>query len=131
MGIIIIPFLIGILIIAIVAIFKTVKLIKSKAITNKDIGIGFIISLSLFGLISILYIIEGKAWALSPAFRIPFFMIFMPFVTHLLTQKNEKEQTEYISKLLLISVAITSILVVVSYPILIDLVKYLGVETYY
>ena len=58
-------------------------------------------------------------------------MIFLPFVTHLLTQKNEKEQTEYISKLLLISVAITSILVVVSYPILIDLVKYLGVETYY
>ncbi len=131
MGIIILPFLLGALIIGIIAFVKLIKLLKLKSIKIKEGIIGLIISLTLFGLICLSYIIEGRAWALSPPFRIPIFMIFVPFGIHISWEKGKNKKTEYISKLLLISVVFAVILGIVFNEILFDLIDYLGIKKYY
>ncbi len=131
MGIIILPFLLVTLIVGVIALVKLIKLLKLKSIRLKELFLGLLTTLILFGLISLTYIIQGKAWGLSPVFRIPIFMVFIPFIIHLATEKNKKPKIEYISKLLLISVVITVILGIVFKDVLFELINYLGIKKYY
>ena len=131
MGIVILPFLLGALIIGIIALVKVIKLLKLKLIKVKDLGIGLIISILLFGLISLVYIIEGKAWGLSPAFRIPIFMVFIPFGIHIVLEKSKNKKAEYFSKIFLISIVFSVILGIIFNEILFDLIDYLGIKKHY
>ncbi|PWG04036.1 hypothetical protein [Polaribacter aquimarinus] len=131
MGIVILPFLLGALIIGIIALVKVIKLLKLKLIKVKDLGIGLIISILLFGLISLVYIIEGKAWGLSPAFRIPIFMVFIPFGIHIVWEKSKNRKAEYFSKIFLISIVFSVILGIIFNEILFDLIDYLGIKKHY
>ncbi len=131
MGIIILPVLLVALIIGIIALIKTIKLLILKSIGLKELIFGFITTLILFEQVSFIYMIEGKAWGLSPAFRIPVFMVFIPFIIHIATKKNKNSNVEYISKILLISVVFTVILGAIFKNILFELIDYLGIEKYY
>ena len=131
MGIIILPFLLGALIIGIIALVKLIKLLKIKSIEIKDLFFGLLISIILFSLISLVYIIEGKAWGLSPAFRIPIFMIFVPFGIHIATEKNKKKNLEYLSKIFLISIIFSVILGIIFNDIFFNLIDYLGIKKHY
>ncbi|WP_196887314.1 hypothetical protein [Aureivirga sp. CE67] len=97
----------------------------------KELILGLITSLILFGLICLTYIIQGKAWALSTAFRIPIFMIFMPFGVHHATEKNNKENIKYLSKIFLISIAFSLILGIIFNDIFFNLFEYLEIKKYY
>ena len=131
MGIIILPFLLTAIIIGIIAFVKSIKLLILKSIRLKELILGLITTLFLFGLISLIYIIEGKAWGLSPAFRIPIFMVIIPFAIHIATEKNKNQKVEYISKLLLISVVCTVILGSIFNNLLFELIDYLGIKKQY
>lgn len=131
MGIIILPFLLGAFVIGIIALIKVIKLLKFKSIGIKDIGFGFITTIILLGLISLIYIIEGKAWGLSPAFRIPIFMVFVPFVIHSIWEKSKNKKAVYSSKLFLISIVFTVLLGIVFNEVLFELIDYLGIKRYY
>jgi len=74
MGIIILLFLLGALIVGVIALVKSIKLIR------------------------------------LPAFRIPIFMVFVPFGIHLVTEKNQKENIKHLSKVFLLSILFTLIL---------------------
>ena len=131
MGIIILPFLLGALIVGIMALVKSIKLFRLKSVGLKELTLGLITSLILFGLISLVYIIEGKAWGLSPALRIPIFMVFVPFGIHLATEKNQKENMKYLSKIFLLSIVFTLILGIVFNDIFFNIIDYLGIKKYY
>jgi hypothetical protein len=131
MGLIILPFLLGALIIGIVASAKTFKLWLEKSIGFRELVFGLIITVIIFGLISLAYIIEGKAWGLSPAFRIPIFMVFIPFAIHFATEKSKHKKAEYFSKLFLISIVYTVILGMIFNSIIFNLIDYLGIEKHY
>ena len=96
---IVIPFIFIALIIGIIAIVKTIMGLKSKVIELKDIFLGLCVSLSIFGLIALGYITEGSAWAFSPAFRIPIFMVFIPFVVYIIAAQSKNEKIKYLRKL--------------------------------
>ncbi len=82
MGIIILPLLLGALIIGIIASAKTFKLWLDESIGIKELVFGLIITTILLVLILLIYILEGKAWGLSPIFRISIFMVFIPFAIY-------------------------------------------------
>ncbi len=82
MGIIIAPYLTGALVIVVAAMINSVKLLNSEIVGITELGFGLMISLILFGVITLSYIIKGKIWGLSPFFRIPLFAIFIPFALH-------------------------------------------------
>lgn len=131
MGIIILPLLLISLIVGIIAFVKSIKAIILKSIGLKELLLGLLTSSLIFGLICFVYLIEGKAWGLSPAFRIPIFMIFIPFGIHLTTEKNEKERIRYLSKIFLTSIVFTLILGIIFNNILFNLIDYLGIKKHY
>lgn len=131
MGLIILPFLLGALVLGIIAIVKTIKQSRKRLVGLKELILGLIVSSAIFGLICVSYIIEGRAWGLSPAFRIPIFMVFIPFVVHVSTEKSKNSNLVYISKIILISVGMTTIFGVIFNDLFFDLIDYLGIEKHY
>lgn len=131
MGIIILPFFLGALGLSVFAIINSVRLFKNKEISFKEIILGFVISVSIFGLICLSYIIEGKAWGLSPAFRIPIFMVFVPFCFYMVCKISNNQKLKYFATLTLISVGLTGILGVIFYDLFFGLIDILGIEKHY
>jgi hypothetical protein len=97
-------------------------LIKAKKAGLKEITFGLITSLSLFGIISLIYII---------AFRLPIFMVFLPFLVYLVTANSGSYKMKYFSMILLISIGLTCVLGVIFNDIVFGLIDYLGIEIYY
>lgn len=131
MGIIILPFLFVAFCISVYALIKTILLLNSKRITLKEIGRGLILSLILLLLISLSYIIEGRAWVLSPSFRLPIFIVFVPFIIYLSTVFSENNKIKYVSNIVLISLCWTGILGVIFNDFFLGLVNHLNIEVYH
>lgn len=131
MGIIILPFLLGALGLSVFSIIHTIRLIRNKVINFKEIILGLVISVSIFGLICLSYLIEGRAWGLSPAFRIPIFMVFFPFGFYLLTKTSNNQKLKYFATLVLISIGLTGILGVIFNELFFGLIDILGIEKHY
>lgn len=131
MGIIILPFWLAALWITIFAIMKTVRLIRNNEINFKEIFFGLIISGSIFHLICLSYLNEGSAWGLSPAFRIPVFMILVPFGFYALIDMSSNKFLKYFATLMLISAGIAGILCIIFNNVFFELLDILGVEKYY
>lgn len=131
MGIIILPFLCVALGIALFALIKTIRLLWRKEIGLKEIAIGLAISVVLFGLICISYLMEGRASGLSPAFRIPMFMVFVPFIVYSSTKTNQDKTLRHLATLLLVSIGLTGVLGIIFNDVLFDLIDILGIERYY
>jgi hypothetical protein len=131
MGIIILPFLLGAFVVGILSLIKMIRLLRKKQVSLKETLFGLATSIIIFGLICLSYIVEGRAWGLSPAFRIPIFMVFIPFVIHILTEKSKNTKLIYISKILLISIIVTILLGVIFNDLFFGLIDYLGIEKHY
>jgi hypothetical protein len=129
MGIIILPFLLLSLIFILFAIIRAYNFYIRKEIRVKEIIFGILISCSIFLLICISYLIEGKAYALSPAFRIPIFMIILPFGFYLIAREYTK--IKYLANLILMSIAFSGISIILLYDMLFGILDILGIEKYY
>jgi len=131
MGIVILPFLLGALGLSVFALIQTVRLYRNKEINLKEIIFGLIISISIFGLICLSYLNEAKAWGLSPAFKIPIFMVFVPFGFYLITKTSNHQKLRYFATLALISIGLSGILGLVFNDLFFGLIDILGIEKYY
>ena len=101
---------------------------NSEIIGLNEIGFGLMISLILFGVITLSYIIEGRIWGLSPFFRIPLFTVFIPFAIHLAIKSSDTPKFAYISSLLLVSIAISGILGIAFNSILFKVLEYFNIN---
>jgi len=89
--------------IGIYSFVKVYKLYKFKQIKNIHLIIGFIISVSLYGILRLIYLENQKS--LSIYFVGPLLMIFLPFIVHF-TTKNIKKAV-FVSKVSLIGISYT------------------------
>lgn len=131
MGIIILPFLLGALYLSVFSLIHTVRLLINKVISFKEIIFGLVISISIFGLICLSYLIEGKAWELSPSFRIPICMIFVPYGFYTLTKTCNNKKIKYFATLVLISIGLSGILGVIANDLFFSLIDILGVKKHH
>lgn|SRR5690606_6499192 len=131
MGIFILPLLLGALVVAIIALAMTIGLMRKNQIGIKEIIYGLITTLVIFGLICASYLAEGRARALGPAFRIPVFMVFIPFIIHIATRKSKNVKLVYLSQILLISIVTSTILGAIYTDLIFGLIDYLGLEKQY
>ncbi|WP_229743077.1 hypothetical protein [Hymenobacter qilianensis] len=113
------------------ALIDTFKLIMDKEIAMREIVFGLLITVVIFGFISLSYVIEGRAWGLSPAFRLPICMIFIPFGIYTVVKSSNNAKTKYFSRLLLVSIGLSGVLGLVFNEVFFDLIDYLGIEKYY
>ncbi|TCI84532.1 hypothetical protein [Tenacibaculum sp. M341] len=131
MGIILLPFLIGAIIIIVICVRNFILLFNSEIIGVNEIGFGFLLSLLLFVIITISYIVKGKIWNLSPFFRIPLVTIFIPFLIHFVIKMINIPSLNYLSNLLIVSISINGILGIAFNYILFDLLAYFNVKKHY
>lgn len=131
MGIIIIPFLLGALLLSLLAMIQTIRLLIKRQINLKEIILGLTISLSIFGLICLSYLIEGSAWGLSPPFRIPIFMVFIPSIIYFISMAINHEIVKYLANLILISIGLSGILGIIFNDYIFGIIDLLGIEKYY
>lgn len=131
MGLIIIPIFLLAGIISIIAIVVAIKLLINKKIGVKELFLGLLSSLSIFGVILIIYKILGSAWALGPAFVVPTFLIFLPFGFYFFTWIAKIEKLEYFSKIILLSTAFSGILAVTLFDFYFNFFDIIGVEQRY
>lgn len=92
---------------------------------------GLLISIILYGFISITYLVLGEAWALSPYLVIPFFMIITPFGIHLGMENNKNLKQDLVSNSLLISIVLTSLIAGLFLEFFFDVFNHLGVKKIY
>lgn len=74
---------------------------------------------------------SGSAWVLSPMLVIPFFMIIIPFFTHIAGESSTNEKRVIFSKRLLISIIITTLVSVISFDLVFDILDYLNIKKTY
>jgi hypothetical protein len=94
-----------ILAIVIDSLVKAIKLWKLKKIGSRDLIIGLIISLTLFGFMYSLYPEEKSS--LSIIFVGPLLTIFLPYLLHVVAYNSKKEN--YVSKFSVIIIVFSMI----------------------
>ncbi len=131
MGLIFMPLLLGALIIGIIAIIKCVKMFMSDIIGINEIAYGCLTSITIFSVIALVYKIKGDAWGLSPFFRLPIYMVFIPFVIYLITTNSKNLDIKYLSEILLISISFSVIISIIFPNFFFRIVHYLGIKIHY
>lgn len=131
MGIIILPFIFGAFVLGIIAIVKSINLLKSKIIGLNELILGLFLSLLLYGLTVLTYVLEDRTWALSVAFRLPMIMVYIPFVIYLVSKNNSNYKTVNLSNIFLISIGFTIIFSLVFNTTFFGIIDYLGIEKYH
>jgi|GEM_PF-1262260 len=131
MGIFFMPFVIGALVVFVLAIKTSIGLFSSEIIGLNEIGLGLLISLLLFAAITASYAIEGKIWGLSHFFRVPIFTMLIPFGIYLLLKNSATPGLNYFSKLLLLSIIFSGILSIGFDFVNIKILRYFNIEKHY
>lgn len=131
MGIIILPFLLAAFVIWLLATIRLGSLFMAQGINFPILLWGLLLSFSLFGLVVWSYILEKQVWALSPFFKIPTYLFFVPAIAYLVAANIKYENALYFSKILLASICISGILCVIFGNFIFDILKYLGINTYH
>lgn len=110
MGIIFLFILIFVIIIIVNLFIDFYKQFILKSFKYTDYIIGLLISIGIFVIICFSYIIQDNVWKLSPAFRFPIFMIFIPYIFYEIINKQNILKLKYLSKLLLLNIITTLLL---------------------
>ena len=131
MGIIFFLFSIPIVVIVIISFIRIFVYVLSKQIGFKEVILGLIVSIIIFGVICLSYITQKTVWGLDPAFRLPIVMIFFPFIFHTITEKSKNRKLAYFSLVILVSIGITTVLGIMFNSMWFELPTYLGIEKYY
>jgi len=131
MGIFIMPFVIGALVVIVISIKISFGLFNAGTIGINEIGVGLLMSLLLFAAVTVSYIMEGKMWGLSPYFRFPIFVILIPFAIYLLFRNSATPGLNYFAKLLLLSIAFSGILSIGFSFVFFKIIDYFNIEKIY
>ncbi len=104
MGIIILPILLGSLVIGFYAIKGTIQGIRNKQINIKDLALGLLVS------VAILFLIRANSESSYRYLTIMLYQSILPYAFYSLLRKVPSKIVRYCSKILLISIAISTIL---------------------
>ncbi len=131
MGIIILPFLLIAIIAFITSIIMIISSLTKKELILKDFYQGFLITVGIYLLIFIVYILSDEAYALGPVFIFPFFMILTPFFISLILRIMNTQKTYRISYSLLISIIISGIFILIFNKFTFGIIEYLEIQQYH
>ena len=106
MGMVIIPVFILAFGIGIFAIVKMIMQLKSKQINLTQVLLGLALLVVIFGIILAVFVGKGEIYAFSPAFQIPLYMVFLPFVIYLVFNSIKTSTLKYIANIILVNIAI-------------------------
>ncbi|MDR2223616.1 MAG: hypothetical protein LBE34_12935 [Flavobacteriaceae bacterium] len=131
MGIVIGLFLLMVFSVVLPTIGTTGYMLWKRKIGGKEIGLGLLVSLILFLLTSLSYLLQKEAWVFGYLFRYPLIMIVVPSLFYPYFLKSKKPILNYWSTLLAISISLTGILGVVFYEPFSHIMEFLQIKTHH
>lgn len=131
MGLIIFPFLLGAMAIVIFAAYTISNQVTENIFNPNNIIYGTILTLLIYGAIVLSYWLKKKSWGLSPVFRFPFCMIYLPFFVFLLTKINVGLNVRLLSNSLLVSIVASGAFMVVFNRYIFGILDKLGIQKQY
>ena len=131
MGMIILPVYIGAIIIVIKCLLEISRQFSGGMLNPINIVYGIIIMLLIYGLIVLSYYREKKSWALSPVFRFPTYMIYIPYLILVLARNLIGLNLTQVYDSLLISIAAAGLFMVVFHGYVFGILGKLGKDKHY
>ncbi len=131
MGLIILPYILGAIIIFLAALYMIVMQNTADVFNTTNILFGIVLTILIYGAIISRYIYNKKYWGLSPIFIFPFFMIYLPFLIVLLTRSNFGFHSAFVSNSVLISILASGVLITISYNYIFIFLDKFGVKRHY
>ncbi len=131
MGIILLPLFALSFGLTLLAIYLSIKLVRQNEVNIIDFVYGSLISVLIFVLILFGLIMEKRVYAFSPAFRVPVFMIIIPFFIHITTASSKNEKIKHFSKLTIISTLFSGVFGILFYMLMYELLEIFKIETFY
>ena len=129
MGLILLPFLFLAIRAAILSGTAVYKFIKNKAIAVKHYLFALIITLAIYTALFASYFFSDSAYAFSPYFLFPFFMVLMPYILSAGLRNNPDYTGIY--KTLIVIVLFSTLFLIVFYKYTFGIVQYLELRVYH
>lgn len=120
------PIVLGAIIIVLRSIYMISMQVKDGTFNSINIVFGILIASSIYGLIVLSYLKENESWALSPVFRFPIFMIYLPFLIAFIIRKIPEINLNQVSDPLLISIVISGIFMIIFNSYFFNIIEILG-----
>ncbi len=130
-GIILIPFLSFIAIIVAYSISEAFKLIRTNTIPERNLAWSLVISFVSYLLVIMSYWYEDQVWVFSPYFRVPTFVIIIPFVLWTLLKSEKYTSLKSYSDVMIVSVGLNGIIGILFKSISFEITDFLGIGTYH
>ena len=131
MGLIIAPIFLGVLIICIFSGIQVNKWYGDSSLNLLIITSGLILSLTILIGIGVSYYFKQKVYALSPMFRIPIWLFYIPGVIGLILLQFQHPILIQIAKTLITSIIISAVISLVFNKYIFGILDYLKIEKYY
>ncbi len=131
MGLVILPIYVGALIIYIFCVKQIIKWYEQDALQGSIILFGLLISLSILIGIGLSYYNKERVYGLSPMFRIPFWLIYIPGIIGFILIQIQNIRIENIGKTILMSILFSGVLMLVFNKYTFGILDFLKIEKYY
>lgn len=131
MGIILGPIYIGAFIIYFFCIKQMMKWYTQEALSLPIILLGMFISLLILSGIVLSYYFKERVYALSPMFRIPFCLFYIPGIFCFLLMQSKNLLMGNISKSMVVSILFSGFLILLFNKYIFGILDYLKIEQYY
>lgn len=131
MGIIILPLLLGASIVYVLSIINTIQMARRKELKPIYFMHGFTTAAIIYLLIVLSYVIEQRVSGLSPFFRFPIFMFFIPSLVALIARNSTNDSIPKLAKVLNISIVYSGTLALVFNDYVIGILDKLNVDIYH
>lgn len=131
MGIIILPIYVGALIIYIFCVKQIIKWLDNGVLSIPVILFGLLISLLILVGIGLSYYFKERVHGLSPMFRLPFCLFYIPGIFGFVLMQSQNMQIENIAKSIVVSVIFSGILILIFNKYTFGILDFLKIKKYY
>ncbi len=131
MGIILFPFYLGAIAMVLKAMFMILEKYNAGTLEPSTLVYGMLCMLLIYGLIVLFYIKEKKPWGLSPFFRFPFYLIYLPFLIAYLVRIFFESNNTQLSDSLFSSTIAAGLFMIIFNSYFFQILEKLGKEKHY
>jgi hypothetical protein len=131
MGIVILPFFLGAIVLFLLSILDASKMIKRKELLPDDFKYGFGVAAVIYIVFFCIYCSDDSAYTLSPFFIMPAIMVYLPYFLVLFTKNSQNLRLNIFSKYLVLSICILGICAILFNSYFLGIIDFLGLKTHH
>jgi hypothetical protein len=131
MGILIIPYYLGMLVIAVISLISVIKKLAAGEIAFSSFLLSPVLPLIGYAALLLTWRLMGSVMALAPAFMIPIVCIGLPFIATFVFAAHKFKYSKIAADAMQLSVVISAVLMIVFYTYVFEIDRWIKVKWIY